>query len=147
MSSSKPCLAILSIMLALPMTAYSEERRSPPPGAMQNGAYLRVELTKSSVDVCAGAGFSQMLYKELKVGATRTQFCQCTYENYFAKFNDEELVHELKLMRQNLEHLEKLTDREKNDINIKAERNKQRLAQSETYCMNKMKVSVTPSSN
>lgn len=145
MRVNKFCIAVLSITLALPVTAYSADR-IPPPGAMQDGAYMRAELVKANVEMCAGAGLSQALYKELQVGETRTQFCQCTYDNYFAKFSNEEIISEIGLTRKNLKRLGNLTDKEKNDITIKAERNKKRLAQSEIDCMNKMKVSVTPAS-
>jgi hypothetical protein len=140
-------LALMLLVLPLAASCGDDDDHTPsppPPGAMSNGAYLRVELTTSAVKMCADANYARVLYKELKAGETRAQFCQCVNENFYAKFSDAELVQDRKEMSDNLDRLDTLTAAEKEAIRRKAEKNEQRLAESETYCMKKLNVSVTP---
>jgi hypothetical protein len=136
------------VLLVLPLAASCGDNDDhtpspPPPGAMSNGAYLRVELTASAVKMCADANYARVLYKELKAGETRTQFCQCVNENFYAKFSDAELVQDVEGLK-NLGRLDTLTAAEKEAIRRKAEKDRQHLVESETYCMKKLNVSVTP---
>jgi hypothetical protein len=137
-------VAVLALFaLALPAAVHGDDR-SLPPGAMPDGAYFRAALIESTAEMCAGAENARVLYKELSVGTTRTQFCQCINENFYAMFSDAELMREMEEARDMSERIDKLSASEKEKNRRSYERDKQRLAESETYCMNKLKVKVTP---
>jgi hypothetical protein len=133
MASKKYYLALAMSLLS--MTAYGED--DLPPGISMKA--FRAGLVTNNVDMCAKGG-----YPELKGNSPLLKkFCQCVYENHYAKFSDAELMRTLEAPGE-IRRDSELGDSEKNEMRRRSESIEQRLTESETQCMSQLKVSVTP---
>jgi hypothetical protein len=123
-------------LFLISMSTYGEN--GLPPGF--DVAEYRSEAIASRTNACVQLG----IYPEIKGNLPlRKDFCQCVYEDYYAKFSDAELKSDLVESMAILQGQKTPSESENRKLLRECEKNNQRHVESEKFCMNKLKVSVT----